>query len=74
MQLIRTLISQAMHTYGIPGREVMKAGNVVIGRTIGVFKCDVGLVYAANGKYCRVLLCNKFNVSYTCSFVFSVAV
>lgn len=45
----KTITLTAMHMYGIPGREVMKAGNVVFGRTIGVFKCDVGLVYAASG-------------------------
>ncbi len=42
---------QAYHAYGIPGREVVKVANIVAGkRLIGVFKCDVGTVYAAPSR------------------------
>ena len=47
-------ILQALHVYGLPGRELMKAGNVLLGRTIGVFKCDVGMVYAAYGTFTSI--------------------
>ena len=39
-----------LHSYGIPGRTVLKAGNVLAGRVIGQFRCDVGTVYANAGR------------------------
>ena len=40
---------QAIHSYGLPGRAVLRAGNLLAGRMIGEFKCDVGTVYAEPG-------------------------
>ena len=47
----RVYIFQAYHAYGIPGRQMLRAGNMVAGKKlIGNFKCDVGTVYSATGK------------------------
>ena len=44
------ILLQAFHAYGIPGRHMLRAGNVVAGkRLIGHFKCDLGTVFAASG-------------------------
>ena len=46
-----TLYHQVSHALSIPGRKVLQATNFVVGREIGVFKCDIGTVYAAPGMY-----------------------
>lgn len=44
-------ILQAYHAYGIPGRQMLRAGNMVAGKKLlGHFKCDLGTVYTASGK------------------------
>jgi len=46
------MLLQAYHAYGIPGRQMLRAGNMVAGkRLIGHFKCDLGTVFAAPGVY-----------------------
>jgi len=48
---------QAFHAYGIPGRQMLRAGNVVAGkRLIGHFKCDIGTIFAAPGDCLSALI------------------
>jgi len=55
---------QAYHAYGIPGRQMLRAGNVVAGkRLIGHFKCDLGTIFAAPGKIASSL--SKFWANFT---------
>ena len=46
---------QVCHALSIPGRQVLKAGNLMVGRDIGVFKCDIATVCAAPGN-CTCLI------------------
>ena len=43
-------IFQVYDAHLLPGHNVLKAMNLVAGSTVGVFKCDIGTVYAAPGK------------------------
>ena len=42
---------QVYDAHLLPGHNVLKAMNLVAGSTVGVFKCDIGTVYAAPGKH-----------------------
>ena len=45
-----------MHAIGLPGRQVLRAGNLLAGRLIGEFKCDIGTVYSAPGEVAPLML------------------
>ena len=46
---------QVYDAHLLPGHNVLKAMNLVAGSTVGVFKCDIGTVYAAPGKHCSFI-------------------
>ena len=58
------MCEQAMHAIGLPGRQVLRAGNLLAGRLIGEFKCDVGTVYAAPGELVSV---EQLGCRHTCA-------
>ncbi len=47
---------------------MLRAANLVAGHTIGVFKCDLGTVYAAPGRYWLQLSNERIN-SYFILFI-----
>ena len=57
------MCEQAMHAIGLPGRQVLRAGNLLAGRLIGEFKCDVGTVYAAPGELAMWARCMPLQVN-----------
>ena len=59
------MFCQALHSIAIPGRRVLKAGNLLAGRTIGEFKCDVGTVYSNHGMYACMWVEMQYGATYS---------